>query len=111
MAKRLGVSVETIIDNALREAGERKSARDGRVEIPVRFTASQLARLQRAARVIGRKTTIEELVVSGALSGLDMAASLKADAIESTLGQVRCYARQRRAAFWPGSLEDGLQHA
>lgn len=64
--------------------------------VTVKFTPDQLLRLGDAAAIIGNGVTVEELIVAGAMHGIDCEADVLEDAIEGTLSCVEHYARQRR---------------
>lgn len=72
------------------------AARPALKTVTVKFTPDQLLRLGDAAAIIGNGVTVEDLIVSGAMHGIDCEADVLEDAIEGTLSCVENYARQRR---------------
>lgn len=75
------------------------------VEVIAKFSRAQHKRLAAAAAVIGRDVTVESLVTAGALSGIDFAASSKADAAEAIAGCVKAYVTEKKtyATPWLGT--------
>jgi hypothetical protein len=65
-------------------------------KVTVRFTNGQYARLQEAAKVLGHNVTIEDIVASGAMYGIDMSGSERQEAIDATLWSIREYVDRRR---------------
>lgn len=89
-----------------REAWLREGAEDFGGIIAPRFTDEQWARLREAARLVEaqtnlRKVTVEELIVAGAMSLLDLSASGVRDGAEAVALEIEAYARRRETFAEP----------
>lgn len=81
--------------------------------VTVIFTQAQHKRLTAAAKIVNRSTghkiTVEDLVVSGAMSLLDFSASPRAAGAEAIASSVESYATDRATFAEPEYGEDALQ--
>ena len=78
------------------ETANRRRA-NGLVAVTAVFTSAQYARLQGAAKLLGNRITVEELIVAGALGGLDFNCDWERDTVQVLRDSVEAYARDRMA--------------